>query len=64
MVELDRPTINDETVEDLVAFLYALSSDRLVARLAADEGDSEGGIGGVLNGTESMTGHTRVSLSK
>ncbi|MGD8909537.1 MAG: cytochrome c peroxidase [Chromatiales bacterium] len=64
MVELDRPTINDETVEDLVAFLYALSSDRLVARLAAAEGDSEGGIGGVLNGTESMTGHTRVSLTK
>jgi hypothetical protein len=44
MVELDRPTINDETVEDLVAFLYALSSDRLVARLAAAEGDSKEGV--------------------
>jgi hypothetical protein len=44
MVELDRPIIDDETVEDLVAFLHALSSDRLVARVAA--GDSEEGIGG------------------
>jgi cytochrome c peroxidase len=44
MVELDRLSIDNETVEDLVAFLHALSSDRLVARLAAAEGDSKEGV--------------------
>lgn len=30
MLELDRPTLDEKTINDLVAFLHALSSDRLV----------------------------------
>lgn len=46
MVELDRPILGESTVEDLVAFLHALSSDRLVALLASGEGVSEEETGG------------------
>jgi cytochrome c peroxidase len=37
MKELDRPRVDKQTIEDLVAFLHALSSDRLVGMLAAKE---------------------------
>lgn len=42
MLELDRPTLDDATVADLVAFLRALSSDRLVRRLAMRGASSVG----------------------
>ncbi len=42
MIELDRPTLDEATVADLVAFLQALSSDRLVARMAAAEAQRGG----------------------
>jgi cytochrome c peroxidase len=32
MTELDRPTLSDHEIDDIVAFLHALSSDRLIAR--------------------------------
>ncbi len=37
MKELDRPRVDEQTIQDLVAFLHALSSDRLVGLLAARE---------------------------
>ena len=37
MKELDRPRIDEQTLEDLVAFLHALSSERLLGMLAARE---------------------------
>jgi cytochrome c peroxidase len=37
MKELDRPRVDAQTIQDLVAFLHALSSDRLVALLAAKQ---------------------------
>jgi cytochrome c peroxidase len=46
MVELDRPTLDESTVEDLVAFLHALSSDRLVKRMGSDQRGLNAGIGG------------------
>ncbi len=57
MIELDRPTLDEATVADLVAFLRALSSDRLVARIAGAEAEGGGGMasrgvgmGGVIGG--------------
>jgi cytochrome c peroxidase len=41
MTRLDRPKIDEATVQDLVSFLHALSSDSLVARLAK-RGASQG----------------------
>ena len=37
MKELDRPRVDEQTIQELVAFLHALSSDRLVGLLAAKE---------------------------
>jgi cytochrome c peroxidase len=39
MTELDRPLIDEQTVKDLVAFLHALSSDRLRERMAKQHRD-------------------------
>lgn len=41
MKELDRPRVDEQTIKELVAFLHALSSDRLVGLLAAKEGKVE-----------------------
>ena len=60
MKELDRPRVDEQTIEDLVAFLHALSSERLVGMLAAkeekihtpDKLDGSGASEGVLVGVE------------
>ncbi len=41
MIELDRPALDEATVADLVAFLQALSSDRLMAGRASADAASE-----------------------
>jgi cytochrome c peroxidase len=39
MKELNRPRVDEQIIQDLVAFLHALSSERLVQRLAERERD-------------------------
>jgi cytochrome c peroxidase len=39
MKELNRPRVDEQTIQDLVAFLHALSSEMLVQRLATKEAD-------------------------
>ncbi len=60
MVELDRPTLDESTVEDLVAFLHALSSDRLVKRMGSDQRGLNAGIGGA--GLHPAVGSEMVSV--
>jgi hypothetical protein len=45
MVELSQPTLDEATVQDLVAFLKALSSDRLLSLIAAEnQGQERSGV--------------------
>lgn len=45
MVELSQPTLDEATVQDLVAFLKALSSDRLLSLIGAEnQGQERSGI--------------------
>ncbi len=62
MVELDRPALEEATVADLVAFLRALSSDALVARLAVD-GNGPGGESGEAHRPAAAPGETLAFTS-
>ena len=50
MKELDRPRVDEQTIRELVAFLKALSSDRLVELLAAKEAKLKASHQFVANG--------------
>jgi hypothetical protein len=52
MKELNRPRVDEQTIRDLVAFLHALSSERLVQRLTAKETDMSDQRQLAINGVE------------